>query len=156
MLGKGAKDTFIANTAYNDVAVRVKIFIADGNARYTYPGAKELNYKFTNGLYQMKYYPLRNIGGKYVICSDLFPGRKIRVESYESLKKRAKRDELVGFLIKYTNLSPTMFKIAKENNPNGNLRGNKITPVPFAFDVVKYYKDHNEESGCFMAPGWLE
>ena len=100
------------------------------------------NLKFTNGHYELIYRPFsrqkqHSAKHPYIVRCDMFPGFKVRVSSYEDLKKISKRDKSFAWLLKWSNLSSKMFGLAKMN-----------FGVPISFtanwlEYAEYIKENN-------------
>ena len=133
MIGSNAKSLFIANTVkkkYNSRAILSLDLepIQKGDSPLT-----NENIVLTDGMYYLRYEPVK--GGKnyadkpYVIKSDLFTMDKLRVHGYTRLIMMTKKDRVVDFLVRFSNISEKTFGIAKAY-PG--------LQVPVCLDYVKY------------------
>lgn len=81
---------------------------------------------YTSGSYTIKFKP--GVPGMekkpFAFNIDFLPGHRLRTGSYESLKKAAKKYPEIDFLIRYTNLTSSMFRMAK-----GHI------DMPFSFSI---------------------
>lgn len=133
MIGSNAKSLFIANTVKKKYNSRATLHldlepIQKGDSPLT-----NENIVLTDGMYYLRYEPVK--GGKnfadkpYVIKSDLFTMDKKRVNGYTRLTMMAKKDRVVDFFVKFSNISEKAFGIAKKY-PG--------LQVPVCLDYVKY------------------
>lgn len=93
-------------------------------------------------LYRIKYKP--SFKTKYtdkpvLLETDLYLSNKpVRFDTYEDLVEMAKEDEVIAFLLKWTNLSVELIEQCK--------RYVQI-PIPFYFDTVKYEEEMRRQLG---------
>lgn len=133
MVGDNAKRALIANTVKKRFNSRAVVNLNYEPLKKGDSPLTDEDIVLTDGMYYMRYEPVTK-GNNYVdkpflIKSDLFTMDKIRVNSYMSLNKIAKESKKVAFLLKFSNISPKTFGIAK-NYPG--------LQIPIMIDYVKY------------------
>lgn len=93
------------------------------------------NYVLTDGMYYVKYNPLPDSvqwkGKPFVVISDMFVHKKIRVASWQGFWKVAQENPRARLIQKFTNISAEVFGLAK-THPG--------LQVPVCLDFVKYEK----------------
>lgn len=133
MIGSNTKRLFIANTVKKKFNSRAVINLDLEPIQKGDSPATNENIVLTHGLYYMRYDPVKGgtnyIDKPFLIKSDLFVMDKIRIASYAALVKLSQKSKEVKFLLKFSNISPKTFGIAK-NYPG--------LEVPVAIDYVKY------------------
>lgn len=88
----------------------------------------------TRFMYGIRYQPnmMTKSGADFVISADIIDAKeKIRVGSFEQLKRMGRNDPAIAWLLRNTNLSDDLFAVAKVNI---NIR------IPIAFDAVAYVR----------------
>ena len=133
MIGSNTKNLFIANTVKKKYNSRALLSLTLEPIQKGDSPATNENIVLTHGLYYMRYDPVKGgtnyIDKPFLIKSDLFVMDKIRVSGYIALTKVAKENKKADFLLKFSNISPQTFGIAK-NYPG--------LEVPIAIDYYKY------------------
>ena len=133
MIGDNAKRLLIANTVKKRYNSRATLSLDLEPIQKGDSPATNKNVVLTHGLYYLRYDPAK--GGKnyadkpFLIKSDLFTMDKKRVNGYTRLIMMAKKDKVVDFLVKFSNISERTFGIAKAY-PG--------LEVPIAIDYYKY------------------
>jgi hypothetical protein len=133
MIGSNSKRLFIANTVKKKYNSRATLSLNLEPIQKGDSPATNENIILTDGMYYLRYEPVK--GGKnfadkpYVIKSDLFTIDKKRVNGYTRLIMMTKKDRVVDFFVKFSNISEKTFGIAKAN-PG--------LQVPVCLDYVKY------------------
>lgn len=98
--------------------------------------------RYTIPMYRIKYMPsfkTKHRTKPVLLETDLYLARKlVRFDTYEDLVEMAKEDEVIAFLLKWTNLSVELIEQCK--------RYVQI-PIPFYFDTVKYEEEMRKQLG---------
>jgi hypothetical protein len=72
---------------------------------------------YTTGIYTIKFKP--GVPGMekkpFAFNIDFLPGHRLRVPSYATLKSLGKKNERIDWLVRNTNISPALFKIARQH-----------------------------------------
>ena len=134
-LGKRILGEAAANTSNKTLITRIMVSLDE---KPLYPGCSRIttdkSLVYTSGFYHVRFKPG---GSRYAMAKlfsllvDLYPEKKnyIRFKDWNDLLKRGEKDKRIQFLLKYTNLSEDMFRVAQENI--GLI-------VPFVMDMNKY------------------
>lgn len=79
--------------------------------------ATNFNCAYTSGTYTIKYKPgVPGMENKpFAFNIDFLPGHRLRVPSYKALKDIGQKNPRVGWLVRNTNISPALFRIAKQH-----------------------------------------
>lgn len=155
MIGDKARELIMEHDSGRSLNPRILLNL---DIQFPKPGDNPIENRrffYTNGFYVLKYIPVRRNLSKrkdFLLMGDIIDNRKLRVADYEELKEIAKKNERINFLLKWSNISETTFKIAKEHF---NLA------IPFAFNVIKYYNyiykdEKKEKKSVFREPGLNE
>lgn len=95
----------------------------------------------TKGLIKLKYSPaaLRKYKETpFIFTNDMFKDTLIRLGGWEDYLEKAKSDEKLNFVLKYSNITPESFIIAKLN-PNMDFY--------YSIDSIRYCKDVAKKAG---------
>lgn len=133
MIGDNAKRLLIANTVKKRFNSRAVINLDLEPLKKGDSPLTNDDIVITDGMYYLRYEPVTK-GNNYVdkpflIKSDLFTMDKIRIASYAALVKLSQKSKEVKFLLKFSNVSPKAFGLAK-NYPG--------LQIPIMIDYIKY------------------
>lgn len=95
---------------------------------------KNSELRFTNGIFQLIYKPVSKQREHarekpFVLRCDMLPGAKLRIASYEGLKKISEENPVIAWLLKWSTLTKELFNVAKMHY---------FIPITFTIKYIEY------------------